>query len=285
MNVTDSSRASAATTFIVAGLAANVGLTLLSFGVSRLMPGSYEGVWPIINELFWLAATGVLVTGLLQLAGAVSDGTVLVVTAVVMIVNALIDLAVTVLLRKFFGFTQLVEDGSLLLSMFTRGLLIFTLVRLTMKTHAWVLPLLGLVAVFTVLRSALSVAMMHQLVDTELYRNPVYWFGMPLVSLFNVSAMLVGGLASRSAVAMASTPGVGTQALVAAAGLRPAEPERLSPATDFLVGGILLLVGLGVTFVSMEAASNGGRYVVATGAIGVGLGRIIRGLVRAGRNT
>lgn len=39
-----------------------------------------------------------------------------------------------------------------------------------------------------------------------------------------------------------------------------------------------MAVGLGVTVVSMEAASNGGRYVVATGAIGVGVGRLIRSL-------
>jgi hypothetical protein len=45
------------------------------------------------------------------------------------------------------------------------------------------------------------------------------------------------------------------------------------------------MVGIGVTVVSMEAASNGGRYVVATGAIGVGLGRIIRGFIRAGRGS
>ncbi len=70
---------------------------------------------------------------------------------------------------------------------------------------------------------------------------------------------------------------------MAQAGLRPATEVPVSPLADFLVGGLLLAVGLGVTVVSMEAASNGGRYVVATGAIGVGVGRLIRGLIRLGR--
>lgn len=60
--------------------------------------------------------------------------------------------------------------------------------------------------------------------------------------------------------------------------------EATSPISDFLVGGILLAVGIGVTVASLAAASDGGRYVVATGAIGVGLVRIICGFVRLGRS-
>jgi hypothetical protein len=54
---------------------------------------------------------------------------------------------------------------------------------------------------------------------------------------------------------------------------------------DFLVGGIFLLVGLGVTAMSFSAsASTGGRYIVATGAIAVGVVRLVRGLVRLGKH-
>jgi hypothetical protein len=95
------------------------------------------------------------------------------------------------------------------------------------------------------------------------------------VSLFNVVAMLVVMLAVKAAVSGASVVPAG-----AAAGLVPSPEVPESPAADFVVGGILLLVGVGVTVVSLAAASNGGRYLVATGAIGVGLGRLIRGFIR-----
>lgn len=289
MNVTDSQRATSAATLVLGGLGANLGLTLLSYLVNFVMPGSYDGPWPMIEELLWLGAVAVLVVGMFQLAGSVDDGAVLRIAAGVLIFNALIDTGLTLFMRRGESGISVgmlgpyISDASILLSIAARGMLIFALVQLTMKTHAWVLPLLGTVAVLTVMRSALSVAMMHQVVDYELYRNPAYRFGMPLVSLFNAGGLLVAAFALKAAVAGAVPGASNTPALVAAAGLRPAEPEPVSPASDFLVGGILLVVGIGVTAVSLSAASNGGRYVVATGAIGVGLGRIIRGLIRMGR--
>ncbi len=63
----------------------------------------------------------------------------------------------------------------------------------------------------------------------------------------------------------------------------PVAEAPASPAADFAIGAVLLVIGLGVTAVSMSAASGGGRYVVATGAIGVGLGRVIRGFIKLGR--
>lgn len=279
MTFTDPQRATSASTLVVAGLAANVGLTVLSYVIRWVVPSSYEGIWPVMEELLWLGAVGVLVTGLFQLAAVVSDGSMLRLAAGVMIFTALIDLVLTVFMRHIGG--QLVWDASMFISMVSRGLLIVAIVQLTMKTHAWVLPLLGMVALLTVMRSALSMAISHGFAERELYTSVIYRFAMPVVSLFNAGAMLVAGLALKSSVPTGA--GIGTPALVAAAGLRPAEPEPLSPASDFLVGGILLLVGIGVTVVSMQAASNGGRSIVATGAIGVGVGRIIRGFIRLGK--
>src|SRR4051812_21488610 len=122
--------------------------------------------------------------------------------AVTMIVHGLVDLAVTVFMGRAGGgiFFALMNDGSLLLSMVARGLLIIAIVQFTLKTHAWVLPLLGTVAAFTVIRSALSLAMHHHLVGSELYGNPFYRFGMFGASLFNAAALLVGGLALKAAV-------------------------------------------------------------------------------------
>lgn len=283
MNVTDSQRASSAAVLLVAALAANVGLTVLSYTVSFLVPGSYEGSFPLIQELLWMVAVTVLVVGLFQLSAAVDEPMMLRVTGVAFIVNSLVDLGVTLLPKtglNFGGLTQLVYDASSLLSLGARGLLLFCLVRLTMKTHAWVVPLLGTVALLTLMRSAFSLAAVHRAVPTDLFLSPLYRYVIPLVSLFNAVSIFVAALALKGA--MSRTPN--TPALVAAAGLQPAAAEPTSPVSDFLVGGILLAVGIGVTVVSLAAASDGGRYVVATGAIGVGLVRIIRGFVRLGRS-
>jgi hypothetical protein len=278
MNVTDSSRASSGALLVMGALAANVGLTLLAFAVNWLVPGSYDGPFYLVQEMLWLAASGVLVVGLFQLSSAVDEPLPAQLAAGAFVVDAAVDLVQTLLLPKFGSglLPQLVSDGSMLLSLAARGLLVFFIVRVTVKTHAWVLPLLATVMLLSLMRSAFSVAVMHQLASRELYSSAGFRFGMPLVSMFNAVSLFVGGLTVKAALSGAPQ----TPALVAAAGLQPAPATPISPAADFLVGGILLAVGIGVTVVSLAAASNGGRYVVATGAIAVGVGRIIRGFIR-----
>jgi hypothetical protein len=104
-------------------------------------------------------------------------------------------------------------------------------------------------------------------------------FAMALVVL-----SLVLTLAARSTVAAASSaavPHVGeaTPSHLAAA----AEPTNAG--ADLAIGGILLAVGIAVTVASFAIASSsgGGRYVIATGLIAVGLGRLIRGFIRMSR--
>lgn len=271
-------RASSASTLVLGGLAANLGLTFLSLVISKLVPGSYEGPWPMIEGLLWLGAAGTLAVGLFQLSSVVTHGLMLQAAAVTLLVQAVIDLVATLASEKLGG--PAVYDATSVFSLVTRGLLIVALVQATLKTHAWVLPLLGTVGVLTLARTGLSIAVQHQFVSYEVYRNPLFAVAMPLVSLFNAGALLVAAIALKGAVA--GSPN-NPQALVAAAGLRPSEPEPVAPGADFLVGAILLAVGIGVTVFSLSTASNGGRYVVATGAIGVGLGMIIRGFIRLAR--
>ncbi len=279
MNVTDSQRASSASTLVLGGLAANLGLTLLSFVVGKLVPGSSEGAWPMIEELLWLGAMVTAATGLFQLSALVEDGLALRTAAAALLVQAVFELAFTLAKDKIGG--PIAYDVSMLISLATRGVLIFALVQATLKTHAWVLPVLGTVAALSLMRTGLSIAIQHQLIGYEVYRYPGVSIAMPLVSLFNAGGFVVAAFALKGAVS--SSPN-NTPALMAAAGLRPAEPEPVAPGADFLVGGILLAVGVGVTVISLTAASNGGRYVVATGAIGVGLGRIIRGFIRLAKS-
>jgi hypothetical protein len=283
MNVTDSQKASSGAVLMLGALGANLVLTLLSFTVGWLLSNSSEGPFRIIEELLWLGAVGVLVAGLFQLSQAVDEPTLLHAAIAALILNSLVDTVMTLLGRQLeeqLGLVGLLaNDGSMAFALISRFLLLVALARLSMKTHAWVVPLLGTVALFTLMRTAFSVAAIHRVINIELYSSPAYRVGMPLVSLFNAVAFIVAALAVKSAVA----GGPNTQRLVADAGLRPSAPTPMAPGADFLVGGILLAVGIGVTTVSMASASNGGRYVVATGAIAVGIGRIIRGFIRLGR--
>jgi hypothetical protein len=145
-----------------------------------------------------------------------------------------------------------------------------------MQTRAWVLPLLALAWLFSAVRFITSIAVAHTEHGYELYSNPVWRYGTVAASFFGAIAVLVAAVAVHQVVSgVTATPATAQAGLVP-----PPVVEAPNPTADFLVGGILLVVGIGVTVVSMQAASNGGRYVVATGAIGVGLGRIIRGFVR-----
>ncbi len=68
-------------------------------------------------------------------------------------------------------------------------------------------------------------------------------------------------------------------------GVPLAEPTpRASAQRDLVIGGLWLGGGLLVTLVSYSAASSGGggRYIVTTGAIVIGLVRVVRGLTRLG---
>jgi hypothetical protein len=277
MNVTDTQRAASASTLMVAGLAANVGFYLLSMLVNAVVPGAYDSPWQHVETIAWLGLDVLLAVALFQLAAAVEQGGLLRLAAVVLLFSIVIDLPLYFLRGEgSFQLSQLLSVLSLLFLLFIRGALSAAFVQLTKNTHPWVLPLLGVVVVLTVVRVGLSAALSFGAVSTDLFVSPLYRYGMPFISLVNAGGTLVAGFAVRSAVSGARQ----TQSVLATAGLVPQPPEPLNPMADFLVGGILLAVGIGVTAISFSSASGGGKYVVATGAIGVGIGRIIRGVIR-----
>ena len=283
MNVTDSKRATSGAWLVLCGLGANLFLTVIGLLISALVPGSYEGTWPLVQDLLWLGAVGVLAAGFFQLAGAVDAPVLLQLTAGALIVNGLIDTAIGQLVPKFSGslggLAPFIYDADVVLYLGVRLLTLGALASLAMKKSAWVVPLLATVAFVSLGRTALTLLMSHRLAGLDFYSSTAYRLGTGAVGLFNAVAMLAAALGVQTAVA----GGPNTPALVAAAGLQPSPPTPTPPIADFLIGAILLTVGIGVTVVSLAAASNGGRYVVATGAIAVGVGRIIRGFVNLGR--
>lgn len=292
MRITDSNRAVSAGQLIFLAFVVNLGLTLLFYLVSWLVPGSYEGAWPLIQEVLWLGVSGLLVFGLFQVSQALDERALPVLAAVGWIVMTLIDLLATLGMQGLRGGAEpllpswastVLFDASSLITLAARAVLFVFFARLTMETRAWVMPVLGLSFLLTLSRTVLSFAMSHDLGGRELLMHPAYRYFSFGMGLFNSVAILVAAWGVREAL-RSGPPGVSTVPITAQAGLVPSAPEPISPAADFLIGGILLAVGIGVTVVSMSAASSGGRYVVATGAIGVGIGRIIRGFIRMAKS-
>jgi hypothetical protein len=290
MRVTDSTRAASAGQLFFIAFAANLGLTVLFYLVNWIVPGAYEGPWPLIQEVLWLGVGGMVVVSLFQLSQALDDRAFPVLVAVGWIFSTLVDLVGTLAMHSMRGgdsflpaaVSTLLFDVSSLITLLARAALFVFIARLTMDTRAWVMPVLGVSFLLMLARTALSFALSHDLGGRDLLMHPAYRFASLGMGLFNSIAILAAAWAVRET--LQSAPGASGVPFTAQAGLVPSAPEPISPAADFLIGGILLAVGIGVTVVTMSAASGGGRYVVATGAIGVGIGRIIRGVIRSAKS-
>jgi hypothetical protein len=248
----------------------------LAFAVNTFVRPNYGGPWGVVEQLMWLITTVVMVVGLFLLSKGVDEKNLALGAAAAWGVSALFAVFSLAVERGGSGFGHLFYDANMLVSLVARLLLLSVLVRITQATKAWVMPLLATVALLTVMRIGLSLAMSVLAVDSlrELYMSALFRMGMMGSSLFNSAAIFASAWVAREALRGAPSAAEGHALLV------PSAAAPISPAADFVVGGILLLVGIGVTVVSLAAASNGGRYVVATGAIGVGLGRLIRGFIR-----
>lgn len=265
---------------MAASFGANIALQVLTMAIDSMVTPRFDGPWFLVQQLLWLASSVVTVVGLVLLASAVEERVLPQTTAVVWILMSLLDLVDLATMRLGEGGSGgWLNDLYLLISLVGRVLVLVLLARITMETRAWMVPLLATVGVLSVARMALSVAAMHQLVGRELLLSPLYGPVNIAVSLFKSGAVFLAAMVARSVLS-------GAQAVPAreeAGRMGPVQTEPMNPTADFLVGGILLAVGVGVTVVSLSVASDGGRYVVATGAIAVGLGRLIRGFIRFGK--
>lgn len=277
---------------LLIAFAANLGLLALSYAVSFAVEDSWKGPWPIIEELLWIAFSVVGVVALFQISAVVEEKALPILSAIGWIVMSIADLAATLLMHLTLNqeeghrldvptwLSTLFYDASTLLSIGARGVLFFFFIRVTLSTRAWVTPMLVLSFIFTLMRHGLTLVITHANLGSDLYGNPAFRYGSIFSTLYGgVASILAAWAVTQTFKGMSAAPPTAQQ------GLQPAiETTPASPSADFVIGGILLVVGIAVTAISMEAASNGGRYVVATGAIGVGLGRIIRGLIRLGKS-
>lgn len=149
-------------------------------------------------------------------------------------------------------------------------------VQLCGPKHPWAL-MVGLIGGgITVLRSfiAMSLPVIMSMVGGTDFLTWYPWVltGLSLVSTVATLALV---LAARAQIANSTSE-------TAAPRAEPTEAP-VSPAADFGIGAVMLVVGIGVSVASYTVASSGsggGRYLIATGFIGVGIGRLIRGLIR-----
>lgn len=176
---------------------------------------------------------------------------------------------------------ELVGVSMVGVSQVERALLLWLLVRLLGGRHLWA-PMVAVGVFFVALARATVPFAVASSGAMEVFASPLYGLAQTGASLLSAGGSLTLTWFARKAVLAGDA--VDVPAREAALGV-PAAEQPYSPRADFAIGGALLLIGVGVTAASMSAASGGGRYLVATGAIGAGLARIIRALVKSSRDS
>lgn len=277
MEVTDQSRARSALTLLGIIAFCEVGLLLVSFAVPSLI-GAFGGIetfqrWFTAQQFLWLAATGATVFALIQLEGALEDSELLFIVLGCAAVLACLECfwIVQELTRAegdHHGASKWVSLASMAIGLgLTLGLCI--LIGKLGRTTAFAAG----IGVFVVIRSLIGIG---TLFAEE--RLPMWVYTSRSVLSVLISAAL-GALAfhARGAVTP-ETPGGATG--------MPAPIVEASGMRLIVTGVALLVLGIGGSVASFQVASSGsggGRYVVAAGAIAIGLVQLVRGLTRLGR--
>lgn len=246
---------------------------MVSVVLSRVFPASNFEASQAAQQLLWLGLSVVLAVGVILIATAV-DRPALEWTLVALVAfGAVFDVAFWLLrlfARDSFHLWSLISWPSMLLGLAERVVLLIFLVRLCGAAKPWALMVALVGGASAALRTIFPL-LMAQFVGLLTW-YPYFAGVLGLVGLGSVLALAIG---ARSTITQ-SVSSIGSP-VGAAAVEAPA-----SPVADFGIGAVLLALGVGVSVASYAAASSGsgGRYVVATGFIGVGLGRLIRGLIR-----
>lgn len=290
MRITDPVRARSAFTLLLVAAGVNFGAYLLQSLLSRLTPSLFGTPSEIALQVIWLGIAGLYGFALVQLASAVDEPTLPWAAVALVGLNAAIDIGYAVLsLTGNYGMlgplgTPL-SGITMLLGLVERGLILWILVSFATPRFSWTMPIAATMLLVSTARYAFSFAVSLQLVDgMKLFESGVYALVTTVVGLFTSSMMLVIAWFARVAV-LDFTNGIAPTIPPQEHGLyaAPVVEQPASAGADFAIGAVILGIGVAVTFISVSTASNGGRYIVATGAIAVGLARIIRGFIRLAR--
>jgi hypothetical protein len=275
-----------ATLIVVHGVAA-AALWLLNTVAFRFLGGrGGEGVEGLMS-LLWLGLAVLLAVGVIFVGTACDRPGFAWALVALIVVGELFSLAFT-LSRVFapgeFRFLSVLSVPSSLVGIAERVVFLVFLVSLCGPSRQWALIVALVGGGIGVLRGVFFMAMPF-IGATGFLMSPAYPWVLGVLGLVTLGTSLALSLGARAAIADGSVLADGPGASAAQPAPVPEAPPA-SPGADFAIGAILLAVGIGVTVMSYAAASSGGgggRYVIATGFIGVGLGRLIRGLIRASR--
>jgi len=228
------------------------------------------------QQLLWLGLSVLLAVGVIVIATAVDRPGLAWALVGLIAIDSVFDVGFTLLrlfakdsphLWSFFTWP------SMLLGLAERVVFLIFLVRLCGAAKPWALMVALVAGLGTALRALTTVLFSLRVIE---FGQVMSWYPpftglLGLVGLGSVLALVIG---ARNTIAQSVSS---TGSPVAAAIEPPA-----SPAADFGIGAVLFALGIGVSVASYAAASgsSGGRYLVATGFIGVGLGRLIRGMMR-----
>ncbi|MBL8922591.1 MAG: hypothetical protein JNJ54_27315 [Myxococcaceae bacterium] len=286
MRITNQSAALRGATLVVAWASIAAVLWGLNSVVFRLLgdarPESVEG----LMTLLWLGLSVLLGVGVIMI-GTASDRPGFAWALVALIaVSELFSLGFT-LSRIFaageFRWWSALSVPSSVVGLAERVVFLWFFVSLCGPRRPWALIVALIGGSLVVVRSLFFLALPF-VGGTGFLGSPLYPWVLGAVGLLTMGTTLAVTLGARGAIADGSVlaDGSAAPAVVAA----PVEGERASPGADFAIGSVLLAVGIGVTVMSYAAASSsgGGRYLIATGFIGVGVGRLIRGLMRASKS-
>ena len=251
---------------------------VVSVVMSRVFSSSNFEASQAAQQLLWLGLSVVTAVGVIFIATAV-DRPALAWTLVAPVgVGAIFDLGFTLLqlfAKDSFRLWSLFSWPSMLLGLAERIVFLVFLVKLCGPAKPWALMVAIVAGAGSALRMLTSALFTLRVIEFGQVMSwyPYFTGVMGLVGLGSVLALVIGARSTiAQSVSSAGSPVVPSDAVEAPA----------SPVADFGIGAVLLALGIGVSVASYAAASSGGggRYVVATGFIGVGLGRLIRGLMR-----
>ena len=280
MRVIDSNRVSTGLLVWLGTVVAGLFSTLL---YAPLMKGESETV-ELVFMGFWLLMAIVLCFALSQIALGTEPGALAWVALALEIITTALSEFVQHGVKQFglsYAVMSFVNLPLMLASFVERALLLWLLVSLLGKKHTWgIMVAVGVMGI-SLMRTALPWAISLGATSVELFSSPLYRYGLMAASVVSSSATLVLLWFARQTV----LEGGNTEISPREAGLAPPPVhENNSAGADFAIGAVVLLIRIGVTVVSMSSASGGGRYVVATGAIGVGIARIVRGFIKVSRS-
>lgn len=284
MNVLNRERALKGANVLLSWVLAQLFFFFVQTVAYRLL-ASHNDRLSALFELVWLGMAVWMAVGLIMIATAVDRPGLIWTTIAFDGLSAVLSLALTLGMRATEGGSRMwlspVSTLLTLVGLAERVLFLVLMVKLCGPKRTWALMVAlvsgGIAGLRVVFSTALSFAVVN-------FSSIVDWYGyvmglMGLVAMGCSVALVVGVRSAMMEVSDSPSTGAPSTSMPAP----PAAP--VSPAADFGIGGAMLVGGIVVSIVSYSLASSGGggRYVVATGLIGVGIGRIIRGFIRLGK--